>query len=94
MYWFFFHSGLTADLADRDAAESTDIIQPAGGPTSPASPLEAFEKFKKEVLDENQPRQLFSVSRMEGSEAFKGERSLGPDPELGLRMKKVWVVAL
>lgn len=103
MYWFFFHSGLTADLADPDAAESTDIIQPAGGPTSPASPLEAFEKFKKEVLDENQPRQLFSVTRMEGSEALKGdilfttkieERSLGPDPELGLRMKKVWVVAL
>lgn len=64
---------MTADSADPDAAESTDIIQPADGPTSPASPLEAFEKFKKEVLDENQPRQLFSVSRMEGSEALKGD---------------------
>ena len=35
------------------------------------SSLQALEKFRKEMLDEDSPRQLFSVSRMEGNEELK-----------------------
>lgn len=35
------------------------------------SSLQALEKFRKEMLDKDSPRQLFSVSRMEGNEELK-----------------------
>lgn len=35
------------------------------------SSLQALEKFRKEVLVKDSPRQLFSVSRMEGNEELK-----------------------
>ena len=48
-----------------------DMECSSGNASIVTSSLQALEKFRKEMLDEDSPRQLFSVSRIEGNEELK-----------------------
>jgi len=60
-----------AQQDEEDDCLPVKMIDSRNEDAQPVDAMDALQRFRDEVIDENNPRQLFSVSRMEGVEELK-----------------------
>jgi len=60
-----------AQQDEEDDCHPVKITDSRNEDAQPVDAMDALQRFRDEVIEENNPRQLFSVSRMEGVEELK-----------------------